>query len=79
MVIGGAIIVSFSKDESLIPSGIVLEKKKAFQEKMWLHSVPLLEYFLYNGKSLVGLLGERKFETILRGASQIYKNISERG
>lgn len=65
--VGGAIIVSFFKEGSLIPENIVLERMKSFEEKLALYSVPFFEYFLYNGKLLSGLRGVEKYEMAFAG------------
>lgn len=60
--VGGAVIVSFSRGSSLIPQSIVLEKVKFYEEKLEMHSIPVLEYYLYNGEKVFGVRGKEKYD-----------------
>lgn len=75
--VGGAIIVSFSKGCDMIPSSIVLEKAKAFEEKLGLYTVSLFEYYLYNGESIVGVKGKSKFDVSSFDQNEIKNGVDE--
>ncbi len=74
--VGGAVIVDFSKNCSLIPGNIVLEKMKAYEEKLDLYSVPMFEYYLFNGKKVAGIRGNNKYNLFfVSGESATITNI----
>lgn len=63
--ISGAIVVSFFKRGASIPSNVTLERVIAFEKKLDFYSIPLLEYYLCDGKEIHGIRCERKYNYLL--------------
>jgi hypothetical protein len=56
----GVVIFDFKKNRLLIPDSILLERINAFEKLLNAYSVPLVEYYLSDGNSIIGVKGKRE-------------------
>ena len=60
--IAGAVVVSVSDDKYLSPRSLELERVKAFENRLSSCHISMFEYYLYNGKEILGVRGKEKYD-----------------
>ncbi len=72
--IGGAVVVSVSDDSLPFPRSLDFERVKAFENRFGNCHVPLFEYYLYNGKDIVGIRGKEKYDSAFHSEADKNRN-----
>jgi DNA repair protein RadC len=72
--IGGAVVVSVAYDSLLFPKNLDFERVKAFENRLGNCHIPLFEYYLYNGKNIVGIRGKEKYDSAFHSDADKNRN-----